>query len=245
MTIDFWGLGLQAINFLILVWLLTRVFWRPVAAAIVARQTAARSLLNEGKSLQAKADAALAEVAEIRAGMAAEREALLAKAATEAETATKAVLAEARDKADKLIAAAELARKRDAEAARAREAARSAELAVDIARRLLDRLPREEVQAAFLDLLVKALTEMKPQDRAALQGAREGIELVGPTDLEAAEQARIAKAVQTALGGPAKLRFVTEPELIAGFELRTSHFVLHNSWQADLDAILKELKHAA
>ena len=41
MTIDFWGLGLQAVNVLILVWLLSRVFWRPVAAAIAKRQETA------------------------------------------------------------------------------------------------------------------------------------------------------------------------------------------------------------
>jgi F-type H+-transporting ATPase subunit b len=80
MTLDWWGLGLQAINVLILVWLLSRVFWRPVAGAITRRQEAAQAMLDEGKTAQAKADAALAEVVETRAGIAAERDAILAEA---------------------------------------------------------------------------------------------------------------------------------------------------------------------
>ncbi|MDU1693666.1 MAG: ATPase, partial [Bradyrhizobium sp.] len=31
MTIDWWTVGLQAVNVTILVWLLARFFWRPVA----------------------------------------------------------------------------------------------------------------------------------------------------------------------------------------------------------------------
>jgi F-type H+-transporting ATPase subunit b len=39
--------------------------------------------------------------------------------------------------------------------------------------------------------------------------------------------------------------FVTDPDLIAGLELRSAHFVLHNSWRADLETILKEVENAA
>ena len=80
MTIDWWGLGLQAVNVLILVWLLARVFWRPVAGAIAKRQEVAQGMMDEAKAAKAKADAALAEVTETRAGIAAERETLLAAA---------------------------------------------------------------------------------------------------------------------------------------------------------------------
>jgi F-type H+-transporting ATPase subunit b len=37
MTIDWWTLGIQAVNVIILVWLLARFFWRPVAAMIEQR----------------------------------------------------------------------------------------------------------------------------------------------------------------------------------------------------------------
>lgn len=245
MTIDFWGLGLQAVNVVILVWLLSRLFWRPVAAAIVARQDAVWTDLSDAKATQAKADAALAEVTKIRAGIAAEREALLAEAAIQADTRSKATLAEARDRAEKLVAAALLASKRDADAAQAETAAKSAELAVDIARRLLERVVTDDIQAAFLDLLVDAVEKLPPNDRAALAETTDGITLVSPRDLEVTEKAKATAAIQQAFGGAPALNFVSDPDLIAGFEIRTAHFVLHNSWRADLNEILKELKHAA
>ena len=34
MTIDWWTLGLQAVNVAVLIWLLGRFFWKPVAAMI-------------------------------------------------------------------------------------------------------------------------------------------------------------------------------------------------------------------
>jgi F-type H+-transporting ATPase subunit b len=35
------------------------------------------------------------------------------------------------------------------------------------------------------------------------------------------------------------------PRLIAGLELRSAHFVLRNSWRADLETIRKEVENAA
>ena len=38
MTIDWWTLGIQTVNVVILVWLLGRFFWRPLAAMNRRRQ---------------------------------------------------------------------------------------------------------------------------------------------------------------------------------------------------------------
>ena len=244
MSIDFWGLGLQAINVLILVWLLSRLFWRPVATAIVVRQDLARSLMDDATAAKATVDAALAEIEATRASFAMERKTLLSKAADEAEAATEEALADARDAADKLTAATRRAAERDAATARDQAIDDGAALAVDIARKLLARLDTPEARTAFLGLLVGSIEAMTPQDRAALSATAGGIELVGPGDLQDADQAKTADAVRRALGGRPTLTFTSDPGLIAGLELRTDHFALHNSWRADLDVILKDLKHA-
>jgi F-type H+-transporting ATPase subunit b len=245
MTIDFWGLGLQAVNVLILVWLLSRVFWRPVAKAIETREAAAKTLIGDAETTKAKVDAALAEVAETRAGLEAERQTLLAEAAAKAETAAKATLAEALEKAEQITDAARLANAREIDAARAENAAKSAQLAVDIARKLLTRLDTASIQAAFLDLLVQAIEHLPANDRAALVGTAADIDLVSASDLADADKAKIATAIRDAIGGEPKLTFVTDPDLIAGFEIRTAHFVLHDSWRSDLSEILGGLKDAA
>ena len=245
MTLDWWGLGLQAINVLILVWLLSRVFWRPIAGAITRRQDAAQAMLEEGKTAQAKADAALAEVAETRAGIAAEREAILAEAKATADTVAKAALKDAQTKADSLIAAARTAIDRDRNTARKENATRAAELSVEIAARLLGRFNTPAVQATFLAQLVEAIAGMSASDRTALIASADDIEIITATNPEDAERAKIEQAVKDALDGTPSVRLVTDPDLIAGLELRSGHFVLHNSWRADLENILKEVENAA
>jgi F-type H+-transporting ATPase subunit b len=244
MTIDFWGLGLQAINVLVLVWLLSRVFWKPIAAAIATRQSAAKAVTDAAAAQQAKADAALAEVTEARDGIAAERIATLEAAKAEAEATAEVALTEARTKADALLATAKEAAKQDAETAQAANAAKAADLALDIATRLLAGLESPKVQAAFLAQLVDTIIKMPEADRASLVDAPKGIEVVSPGD-PGEEKATIEKAVRKALGGAADLRFVTDPALIAGLELRSPHFALHNSWQADLEQVRKAVKDAA
>lgn len=245
MTIDFWGLGLQAINVLILVWLLSRVFWRPVAGAIARRQDSTQAMLDTAKAAQAKADATLAEVSETRAGIAAERVALLAEAATKAETASKAKLADAQSKAETLLAAAQTSIDRDTAAARRDNAAQASALSVEIATRILRRLNTASVQDVWLELLVKAIAGMQASERAALVASTNQIEIVTATAPVATDKEEIKKAVIAALGGAPKLKFVTDSDLIAGLELRSAHFVLQNSWQADLAAILREMTDAA
>ena len=244
MTIDFWGLGLQAVNVLILIWLLARVFWRPVAAAIAKRQETASAVIETAKATQASADAALAEVSKSREGIAAERAAVLDAARTEASKASTAAMAEARAKADAMLAAAKASIEKSAIAAAKANAAQASELSLTIAAKLLDRMTCAEVQTAFLHQLVDAIAKMPEADRAALVSDPKGIEIVTATD-STPERSKIDKAVKAALGGAPVLRFVTDPDLIAGLELRSPHFVLHNSWAADLAQISKAVKDAS
>jgi F-type H+-transporting ATPase subunit b len=243
MAIDFWGLGLQAVNVLILIWLLSRVFWRPVAAAIAKRQETTEAGIKTAKATQASADAALAEVTKARDGIAAERITVLDAAKAEAETASKAAMADARTKADAMLAAAKASIAKDTVAAAKANAAQASELSLTIAAKLLGRMTSPAVQTAFLHQLVEAIAKMPEADRKALADDPKGIEIV-TTTVSSAERAKIDKAIQTALGGATQLRFVTDPDLIAGLELHSPHFVLHNSWAADLAHLAKALKDA-
>jgi len=244
MTIDFWGLGLQAVNVLILVWLLSRVFWRPVAAAIAKRQKTAQEVIGAAKATQAKADTALTEATKARAGIAEERAAMRDAARAEAEAAAKSTLAEACTQAEAILATAKDTINHEAAAACKANDAQASELSLKIAARLLERLNGPTVQSAFLSQLVDAIADMPATDRKALASDPKGIEIVSATDT-GAEQRKIEKEIQTALGGTTEIRFTTDPDLIAGLELRSPHFTLHNSWAADLTQVRKAVKDAA
>jgi F-type H+-transporting ATPase subunit b len=104
-----------------------------------------------------------------------------------------------------------------------------------------------DVQSVFLAQLIKAIEKMPASNRAALVDDPMGIEIVTAIDMGAegaAQRKKTIDAVQKALGSTPDLRFVTDPDLIAGLELRSPHFVLRNSWQADLAQIRKVVKDA-
>ena len=244
MTLDWWGLGLQAVNVVILVWLLGRVFWRPVAGAITARQDMAQAMLDGAQRAQTKADAANAEVAATRAAMAAERDALLAKARTTAEGLARSALQTAQAEADALIAAALAEIERNRKAARKDTAMQAGALSVEIAARLLQRFATPDVQAGFVAQVQQTLAGLSAPDRHALAASPEAIEIVTATALDGAAQAKIEQTIRQALGAAPAFRFATDPDLIAGLELRNAHFVLHNSWRADLNTIRQEIANA-
>ena len=244
MSIDLWGIGLQAINVLILIWLLFHVFWRPIAAAIASRQQAAMALIDNAGETQARADAALAEATRARDGIAAERSAMLDQARSEAEATAKATRDEAQGRAEAILVVARDAAEKEREAARVANDRQARDLALDIAGRLLGRMDGPEVQAAFLAQLTEAIAALPAAERAALTAAQEGIEIV-TSRKPGAQEETIRQAVLTALGGAVELRFVVDPELIGGLELRSPHFVLHNSWRADLAQVRKAVQDAA
>jgi F-type H+-transporting ATPase subunit b len=245
MTFDWWGLGIQATNVLILVWLLNRLFWRPIAGAINRRQEAMQAMLDEGKTTQAKADAALTEVAEAQAGIAAERHAKLAEAKATADTVSEVAREQAKAEADAMLADARTAIDHERNTARKENATKAAELSVEIAAHLLGRFSTTAVRETFLTQLVAAITHLSESDRVALIGSEDGTEIVTATDIEDVEKTKIEHLIREALGGTPKIRFVTDPSLIAGLELRSGYFVLHNSWKADLTQILKEIEDVA
>lgn len=138
MHFDPWTLGLQAANFLVLVWLLHRFLYRPVLAMVAARQAAADKLVSDVEAEKKAAQALRQELEHRRDALAAERETVLANARDAADADGKALLAKAHAEADAVRSEAKNAAAGErAEIARVlgRDAAR---LAVSIVRRLLD-----------------------------------------------------------------------------------------------------------
>ncbi|MEB3418733.1 hypothetical protein ACFSDD_18855 [Salipiger marinus] len=239
MTFDVWTLGFQAVNVLVLVWLLHRLFWRPVAAMIATRQAAAATLLDEAGAKRAEAEAALAGIAATRAGLAAERDAMLDRARQDAAAARETLLAEAQAEAEALHDTAKAARIRAAATLKAHAMDEAQMLAVTIASRLVARLDGPATEAAFLGWLVQGLAALSGPERAAL--AAEDLELVSATEQGIPAQERIRAALATVFGAPVVFALPTDPALIAGLELHAPHFSLRNSWRADLARIAAAL----
>ncbi len=241
MTIDWWTLALQAINVLILLAILARFLFRPVAGIIAARQAEAAAMLDRAKAAESAAEA--------------ERD--RAKAETEAQAASRARVlaaaeADAKARADALIAAAEaeIARAREAaeaELARARTEARSADaarardLALAIAARLFTRLPGEARVAGFIPGLAEAVGALPEAARTGIGAGGAPVALTAPRALTADESIALTAALSDALARPVTLAVEVDPDLIAGLEISTPHAIVRNSLRADLARIAEEM----
>lgn len=248
MTIDWWTFGLQTVNVLILMWLLSRFFWRPVAGMIEMRRAQAQALLDEAQTARDAAAKVLAEAENRTAGFAKEREAILQQARGEVAEARRVLLAQAEAEVAALRDQAVASRAKDHEEVEKAWSTQASRLAVEIAEKLVSRLDAKEVRSAFLQWLAEQIGALPEDARRKIAYSDGPLEIFSAHDLSAEEQARIIAAIRAALGQAAgasapDIVFHADAALIAGLELRTPHFVLNNSWRADLQKILAELQH--
>ncbi len=240
MHIDWWTLALQTINVLILVWLLARFFYRPVVDIIEKRRAASTKLLAEASAARSAADGEMAEIAATRGGFAAEREKLLADARRQVEAERDAMLKQVNETAAKLRAEGQAALARDRAAMQEAVAQRAGALAVEIARRLLERLPADVATISFLEGLSHQIQALSPKSRALLSHVANA-EVVTAVPLNDSAEARYRETLEGILGTQVKLTFRCDPSLIAGFEIHSDAVILRNNWQDDLAQILKEV----
>jgi F-type H+-transporting ATPase subunit b len=241
MRIDWWTLGLQTVNVLILVGILARFLFQPVIAIMAERQAAAAKVLSDAEAERAKAAAAREAAETESAKIAAARDGVLRQAAEDAEAQRAAALAAAKEDADQVRTSAETEMRWARSAEEAAASDRSARLAVDVARKLFQRLPDSARVDGFIDGLAAALASLPDASRDGFGANGERPKLAAPRPLTEAETQSCRDAFARAVGRPVKFDVTVEPDLIAGLELETPHAVVRNSFRADLKRIVEEL----
>ena len=240
MHVDGWTLLLQAINFLILVWLLRHFLYRPVLAVIAERQAATERVRTQADAVRQEADGMRRGVEDARAGLAAERDRLLAAARSQAEAERAALLDHARAEADRLLADARTRLEEERRQALAGLRRQAAALGAEVAGRLLRSAGGNGLDHRLLDAACRSVEELPEAQRRALAGdeAPVPVRLVTAAPLDPAPwRERLGEA----LGRPVALEVAEDPGLIAGVELHFPHTVLRHSWKQALAEATEEL----
>ncbi|HYQ38502.1 MAG TPA: H(+)-transporting ATPase, partial [Pseudomonas sp.] len=183
MKLDWWTLGLQTINVVVLIWLLSRFLFKPVARIVAERQQAAGRLLDEAAAAKAAAEQERTAVAAEHAQLADRQAALLQAAQDEAAAARAQLLAQAQAEAERLREQEAAAQAEQQRALQARIEAQAAELALDIAGRLLERLPDAARVAGFVDGLLAGIAELPGNARQSLAADAATLRLRAPRPL--------------------------------------------------------------
>ena len=245
MRIDWWTLALQTVNVVVLIWLLSRFLYRPVLDAVSARQAAADALLSEANAAKARGEADAQAIEAKRRALAEGEESLKAKAVAEAEAMRKVLLEHARKDAAEARAKAEAGLAAERCAARADLEVQAGKLALQIAAKLLGRLPPGVACEPLFDQLVERVAALPEAERQRLGDSDGQLELVSADPVDEAAADRWRAALERALGHPARLTVWSDPDLVAGFELVAPHTRVTNSWRSDLQQVARALEEPA
>jgi len=246
MEIDWWTLALQLVNFLVLVWILARFLYRPVAAIVEKRRAAAKKMLDDVEDARAGVEAERRQIASVREGFAAEQKKIIADARDKAQVQSKTMIEDAEREVARIRSDAKAAIAHDRIAFEHELITRAGELSVDIARKLLERMPQDLIADIFLKGLTRQidfLDETKRNRLAADAQSSAPLEVISAAELTEAQKDQCKAAIQKSLGASGSIRFRHDPNLIGGFEIHSASMVVHNNWQNDLVNILKDLTH--
>jgi F-type H+-transporting ATPase subunit b len=238
MQIDWWTLALQAVNFLVLVWLLRRFLYRPVREVIEKRKQLAEQAFADADKQKSEAEAARQRFEGARDQLAQERQDLLKKIHEELETERRKALDAARHEADELLEAARgsLAKERETVLTEIRE--QVAALAVELASSLLRKVETNASSGVFLEQIERQLKDLPADERERLQKDlavdSAHLTVVTAAPLTPKEQEQWTDRLSACLGQRDKTDFTTDPEILGGAELRFPHAVLKFTWADQL-----------
>ena len=249
MEFDWTTFALEVLNFLVLVWLLKRFFYRPVLAVIEARRAETAKTIADAEAVRRAAEglkgeyqAHLAEVdkeraavqARLDAEIAAERSRRLAAVGSEiVEERKRRIALEAREKSE-----IELALERQATGIAAR-----------FATRLLERLAGPELEAKLADL---ALSELGAEGSGklealhlAMKDPNVSIEVVSAYPLDEARRAAFTQTLSRLAGRSLAPKFAEDTALKAGVCIMAGSWVLMANLRDELNFFATAFKHGS
>jgi F-type H+-transporting ATPase subunit b len=233
MLIDWFTVAAQASNFLILVWLLKRFLYKPVLAAMAARETKIATELQGAAAAKAQARKERADFEAQNVALQQQRSELLRKAADDAASQRQALLDEARKDSQEL-------RSKLNEAANTERAALNRDILTRIRQEvfamtrktladLADTRLEDRVVDAFLGRLhgmndtqkaeVSLTTRVLSAEALPATAAVPPALLRSAFELSPAQRATVEAALGEWLCPGTKLKYETSPELISGLEL--------------------------
>ncbi len=223
MLIDWFTVGAQALNFLILVWLLKRFLYKPILNAIGAREKRIAAELADADAKKAEAKKERDQFQHKNEEFDQQRAALLSKATDEAKAERQRLLDEARKAADALSAKRGETLRNDAQHLSQAISRKTQEEVFAITRKALTDLATTSLEERTADVFVRRLQAIDAKTKAslgeALKTASEPAVVRSAFDLPAEQQAAIQKALNETFSTDIKVRFETAPDLISGIEL--------------------------
>ncbi len=226
MLIDWFTVAAQAVNFLILVWLLKRFLYKPILDAIDAREKRIATELADADAKRAEASREREEFQEKNETFDQQRQAMLTKAADEANSERQRLIADAKKVAETLRANREDALQREHVALNEEVTRRTQAEVFAIARKALTDLANLNLEEQMTDVFTRRLQALDDDAKADFAGPSDSQDnamiVRSAFDLPTALRANLQDAINRAFSTEVELKFETVPDVISGIELTSS-----------------------
>ena len=223
MLIDWFTVCAQALNFLILVWLLKHFLYKPILNAIDAREKGIAAQLADATTKKAEAQKEHEEFQSKNKAWDEQRSALLGKATDEAKAEKDHLIDEAHKQAASLRAAQAVALQNDQQRLTTQMIHLTKDEVFDITRKALADLATVSLEERMGEVFTRRLREMDPKSKGALGDSLKSDSnpaVVRSTfALPDNQKAAVQNALNETFSTEVRLRFETAPETICGIEL--------------------------
>jgi F-type H+-transporting ATPase subunit b len=226
MLIDWFTVGAQAINFILLVWLLKRFLYKPILDAVDTREKriAAELAAAEAKKVDAQKEQAQYQLKNEQFDQ--RRAVLLSQATQEVRVERQRLLDEARIAADASAARRQTTLRSDVHSLNQAVRYRTQQEVFAIARKALADLATISLEERMGEVFIRRLRTMSGNAKnalaEALRTAPEPALVRSAFDLPVAQRAAIQNALNETLSADVHVRFEAKPELISGIEFSTN-----------------------
>ena len=223
MLIDWFTVIAQALNFLVLVWLMKRFLYKPILKAIDAREKRIALTLAEAEAKNAEALQEKNDFLQKNEQFDRQRATLLGKATDDAKVAGQRLLTDARLAADAYSVKRQEALQREEQNLHVEISRRTREEVFAIARKMLTDLAdlslEERMSVVFRRRLQELSDEQKEILVKALTASTTPVLVRSAFPLSSDQQKKIQQVLKEIISPDLNARFETFPELISGIEL--------------------------
>ena len=235
MPIDWFTVAAQAINFLLLVWLMKRFLYKPVLKAIDAREKRIEEQLADARAQKMEAREEKEDFQRKNEIFDQERTELIKSAAEVAKSEKTRLLDEARSSAEALQAKWREGLEKDASRLEEDFQNRVRKDVFFIVRKTLSDLAGEELESKIIDLFLSRLQKMDAEERKSLaritKAPDTSVQLRTAFPLTDEQRNRIDQEVKKLFSLKEEPKFTVEKDLVAGIELAVSGQKI--SWTID------------
>ena len=251
MLIDWFTVAAQAVNFLILVWLMKRFLLKPVTNAIDAREKHIAAELAGADTKKTEAEKERVDFEAKNKELVDERAGLLVKADADAKAERTRLFDEARKDADGLRAKQAAALQDEQKRLSGEITRMAAGQVLDIARKTLVDLATVSLEERVGEVFTRRLRELpaaaKESLGAALKTSSEPAMVASAFDLPVEQRAAIQNALNETFHAAVSIQFQTNADAVCGIELTANGQKL--GWSIDvylkaLDEQVGNLLHA-